>query len=257
MNHLKWEKDGALGILTIDRPKALNALNLEVLEELEQVLDDLDKDPGVRAVLVASSSEKAFVAGADVSLMKDMETAEGYEFVRRGQEVMFRIESSRVPFIAAVNGLALGGGLELVLACDIRFASEKASFGLPEINLGLIPGFGGTQRLLLALGKAKAMELVLTGENFSAQDALEWNLVNKVTEPDDLFTEAKSMAQKISGKGGTSLGSAKQAVNYHLNQALFSGLQFEASQFALAFSSEDRNEGIKAFLEKRKPEFNK
>lgn len=257
MKHIKWEKEGAVGILTIDRPKALNALNMEVLDDLEEVLEEVENQTEIRAVIVTGSGQKAFVAGADIAAMKEMDPVEGYRFVNRGQEIMFRIESSSVPFIAAVNGIALGGGLELVLACDMSFVSKEAQFGLPEIKLGLIPGFGGTQRLSLALGKAKSMELILTGNNFSAQEALEWGLVNNVVEPDELLAEAKKMAQKIAEKGGTALACAKQSINYHSNQVLFSGLQFEASQFALAFSVEDRKEGIEAFLEKRKPEFNK
>ena len=248
------EKEEAIAVLTMNRPKMLNALNSETLSELKSALESLEKDKEVKAVVI-TGAERAFVAGADISEMIDMNALEGQNYGKLGQEAFFKIENLRKPVIAAVNGFALGGGCELAMACDIRIASSKAKFGQPEVNLGVTPGFGGTQRLPRLVGKAKAKELIFTGDIINADEALRIGLVNQVVEPEKLMEESKNLAKKIASKGQIAVQLAKADINYGMEVDLASGCTIEVDAFGLCFSTKDQKEGMKAFLEKRKPKF--
>jgi enoyl-CoA hydratase len=246
------EKDGAIGIVTLNRPQQLNALSYGLVKELALALEALDQDPEVR-VLIVTGGEKVFAAGADIK-----EMAEAGPFDERVQgRLAFRDRINKIskPVVAAVSGYALGGGCELALSCDIIVASETARFGQPEINLGTIPGSGGTQRLTRLVGKYRAMEMVLVGEYIDAADAYRLGLVNKVVPVELLLEEAKAIAEKIAAKPPLAVKFVKESINKALNTTLDEGLEFERKSFYLLFSSEDRKEGMKAFLEKRKPEF--
>jgi enoyl-CoA hydratase len=246
------EKDGAIGIVTLNRPQQLNALSYGLVKELALAMEALDQDPEVR-VLVVTGGEKVFAAGADIK-----EMAEAGPFDERVQaRLAFRDRINKIskPVVAAVSGYALGGGCELALSCDIIVASETARFGQPEINLGTIPGSGGTQRLTRLVGKYRAMEMVLVGEYIDAAEARRLGLVNKVVPVELLLEEAKAIAGKIAAKPPLAVKFVKESINKALNTTLDEGLEFERKSFYLLFSSEDRKEGMKAFLEKRKPEF--
>ncbi|HSF56649.1 MAG TPA: enoyl-CoA hydratase-related protein [Candidatus Binatia bacterium] len=246
------EKDEPIAIVTLHRPQQLNALSYDLVKDLCLALEDLDRDGEIRAIIV-TGGEKVFAAGADIKEM----AARG-PFDQRIQERLAyrdRINKISKPVIAAVSGFALGGGCELALSCDIIIASETARFGQPEVNLGIIPGSGGTQRLTRAVGKYRAMELVLTGEFMSAAEAERFGLVNRVVPLELLLDEAKSMARKIAAKPALAIKAAKEAVLKSANTSLEEGLEFERKSFYLLFASEDRAEGMKAFLEKRKPVF--
>jgi enoyl-CoA hydratase len=246
------EKDGAIGIVTLNRPQQLNALSYGLVKELALAMEALDQDPEVR-VLVVTGGEKVFAAGADIK-----EMAEAGPFDERVQaRLAFRDRINKIskPVVAAVSGYALGGGCELALSCDIIVASETARFGQPEINLGTIPGSGGTQRLTRLVGKYRAMEMVLVGEYVDAAEARRLGLVNKVVPVELLLEEAKAIAGKIAAKPPLAVKFVKESINKALNTTLDEGLEFERKSFYLLFSSEDRKEGMKAFLEKRKPEF--
>ncbi len=253
---LRYEKEGALGLVTIDRAQVLNALNLETLLDLQNCFSDIRLDKEVRVVILTGAGEKAFVAGADISHMQDLNSLEATEFARLGHALMRDIETLPKPVIAAVNGFALGGGCELALACDIRFASENAKFGQPEINLGIIPGFGGTQRLPRIVGRGIASELLFTGDMIDAEEALRIGLANKVVAPADLLECCREIAVKIAVKGPIAMRLCKETVVNGLQMDLDRANQYEANQFGHCFSSEDQKEGMKAFLEKRKPNFN-
>jgi len=246
---------GAVATLTVNRPKALNALNREVLEGIAQVLRDIRHDPAIRVLIVTGAGDRAFVAGADIAAMAEMGVSEGLEFTRLGHRVMNTIEELPIPVIAAVNGFALGGGLELALACDLIVASEKARFGQPEINLGIIPGFGGTQRLPHRIGHSRARELIMTGEMFDARTGFEWGLINKVTAPELLLDEANKLAAKIATKSGFALRQAKSALRAAATIEEDAGLRYEQSAFGVCFGSDDRVEGMQAFVGKREPEW--
>ena len=254
MEDLLFEK-GEIATVTINRPKALNALNRTVVEGLAQVLRDVRRDPSIRVLIVTGAGDRAFVAGADIAAMAAMATVDGMEFCRLGHRVMATIEELPIPVIAAVNGFALGGGTELALGCDLIIASEKARFGQPEINLGLIPGFGGTQRLPHRIGQARARELILTGDMIDAKTALEWGLVNKVVAPDQLMAATRELAAKLASKSGFALRQAKAALRASFTMAEDAGLRFEQSAFGLCFASDDKAEGTKAFVEKRDPKW--
>ena len=246
------EKDEPIAIVTLHRPQQLNALSYDLVKDLCLALEELDRDGEIRAIIV-TGGEKVFAAGADIKEM----AARG-PFDQRIQERLAyrdRINKISKPVIAAVSGFALGGGCELALSCDIIIASETARFGQPEVNLGIIPGSGGTQRLTRAVGKYRAMEVVLTGEFMSAAEAERFGLVNRVVPLELLLDEAKSMARKIAAKPALAIKAAKEAVLKSANTSPEEGLEFERKSFYLLFASEDRAEGMKAFLEKRKPVF--
>jgi enoyl-CoA hydratase len=250
---VKIEK--GIATITINRPKALNALNTETLEELKNVLEVLQNDDGVKVIVITGAGEKAFVAGADISEMKDMSVFEAKKFAELGQKVFRKIELMKKPVIAAVNGYALGGGCELALACDIRIASRNAKFGQPEVGLGIIPGFGGTQRLPRIVGVSKAKELIYTGDMIDAEEALRIGLISKVVEQDKLLEEAYGIAKKIMSKGLVAVSLAKEAINKSLEVDIDSGMEYEANAFAMCFGTQDQKEGMAAFLEKRAPKF--
>ncbi len=243
----------AIATLTVNRPAALNALNREVLEEIARVIREVRHDSSVRVLIVTGAGDKAFVAGADIAAMSKMSAADGLDFSRLGHRVMESFEDLPIPVIAAVNGFALGGGLELALACDLIIASEKARFGQPEINLGLIPGFGGTQRLPHRIGHNKARELIMTGDMFDANAALELGLANQVVAPADLIESARRLAQKLAGKSAFALRQAKAALRAAFTMEQDAGLRFEQEAFGVVFGSADRAEGTSAFVEKRAP----
>ena len=250
------EKDGDIAIVFVNRPKALNALNVATFDDLSNVFAMLETDEEVNVIILTGAGEKAFVAGADIVFMKEFNPLAGRDFALLGQKVMKQIENHKKPVIAAVNGYALGGGCELAMACDIRIASEKASFGQPEVNLGVIPGFAGTQRLARLVGKSIAKELLLTGDLINAQEAWRIGLVNKVVPGDQLMAVAKEMAQKIAGKGQIAVRLCKQVVNEGLEMDSDRAYSHEANIFGYCFSTEDQKEGMAAFLEKRPPKFN-
>ena len=244
-----------IATVTLNRPEKLNALNNEVLQELELIFADLEQNPDVGVVIVTGAGEKAFVAGADISELKSLDTAGARVQALRGQAVFQRIESLPKPVIAAVNGFALGGGCELALACHIRIASETARFGLPEVSLGIIPGYGGTQRMARLVGKGVALDLILSGEMTSAADALRMGLVSRVVPVADLQATAQKLARTILSRGPLALRSALAAVNEGLEMTQEQGIQYEASLFGLLAATQDMQEGMSAFLEKRQAAF--
>ncbi|MBI2429300.1 MAG: enoyl-CoA hydratase/isomerase family protein [Ignavibacteriales bacterium] len=243
-------KQEGYALIQINRPQALNALNSQVLKELYQSLFDIDHD-GTMHCSVITGNEKAFAAGADIKEMADKSEK---QMAHDNQFAPFdHLRKIKKPIIAAVNGFALGGGCELVMACDIIIASETAKFGQPEINLGVIPGMGGTQRLTRAVGKYKAMELILTGDMFSSEEALKWGLVNKIVPSEFLLEESKSLAKKIASKAPVAVQAAKEMINKSANLDLDEALDGERQKFNSLFATEDQKEGMKAFIEKRKP----
>ncbi len=248
------EKRGAVAIVTINRPDKLNALNIKMREEGAQALDELSRDDSVRVLVFTGAGEKSFVAGADIKEFEGR-TANMQREVMLQRSLFNAVDSFPKPVIAMVNGFCLGGGCELALACDIRIASEKARFGQPEINLGIIPGGGGTQRLTRLVGEGKAMEIILTGDMIDAQTALNLGLVNAVYAPEELESKTMELANKIAEKSPVALRLAKEAVKIASRSNLDEGLRREVDLFALCFSSEDKEEGVKAFLEKRKAVF--
>lgn len=250
-----FEVNENIAVITFNRPKALNALNQDLLIEFNTAISQIENDPEIRVVILTGSGDKAFVAGADISQLAKMNALSAKKFATAGQKTFSRLEALPIPVIAAVNGFALGGGTEVSLACDFIYASEKAVFGLPEITLGLIPGFGGTQRLTRLVGTNMARELIYTGRTFSAKDALGFGIVNKVCPPDALMDEVMKTAGAIAKKGRTSLRAAKEAICVGKDVDLETGCRFEADAFAICMASVDAAEGTQAFLEKRKAAF--
>jgi len=245
--------DGAITVLTIERPKQLNALNGACIAELAAEVAKINRDSSVRAVVLTGSGEKAFVAGADITEFANFDVDQARELAAKGQETLFdAIAGSRVPFVAAVNGFALGGGLELALACHVRLAAEGARMGLPEVTLGLIPGYGGTQRLAHVVGRGRAMEMVLTARMVDATEALAMGLVTQVVEPEALMEAAMKTATKISRNGPCAVAEAINAVNASGQP---DGFEVEIAAFGQLFGTDDFKEGVAAFLEKRKPQF--
>lgn len=254
MSVVRFEKTGSVGVLKIARPEAMNALNKQVLNELGAVVADLPHS-GVRALIVTGEGEKAFVAGADIKEMQAYSGAQAREMAVGGQALMQKIEDLPFPVIACVNGFALGGGLELALACDFMMASNKARWGLPEVTLGLIPGYGGTQRLSRVLGRALAKRVALSGEMFSAQQGFEWGLFTSLHEPGELFSAAMKAAETFASRAPVALGLVKQAIHRGGDLPLREALALEADLFGKSFETQDHNEGIAAFVEKRAPQF--
>jgi len=246
-------KEEKMAVITINRPEALNALSSEVLRELNAAIEDIKADDQVGVVIITGAG-KAFVAGADIAQMQSMTVDDAYAFAKLGQDIFEKIETLPKIVIAAVNGFALGGGCELCMSCDIRLASENAKFGQPEVNLGITPGFGGTQRLSRLVGKGKAIELIATADTISAADAEHLGLVNKVVSG-EVLPAAKEMAQKILSKGSFAVRYSKAAVHYGLQTDIKTGIAYEASVFGLCFGAQEQKEGMAAFLEKRKPQF--
>ncbi|WP_407308887.1 short-chain-enoyl-CoA hydratase [Desulfosporosinus sp. SB140] len=253
--NLLLERHDNVAILTINRPKALNALNSDTLTELSTALDELGRDSGVKAVIITGSGEKAFIAGADISQMKDFTPLEGRRFAQLGHAAFRKLELLPQPVIAAVNGFALGGGCELAMACDIRLASENAKFGQPEVTLGLTAGFGGTQRLPRLVGTGLASGLLFTGDIIDAQEAYRIGLVNRVYPLESLMEEAQKLAQRIAGRAPVAVQLTKTAIQRGVNLDLDSAQAYEAEVFGLTFSTSDQKEGCTAFIEKRKPAF--
>lgn len=254
MKNINLEKEDGLAIITITRPP-MNTLNTEMLLEMREVLNQLEKDNTIKILIITGAGEKAFVAGADISEMKGKTESQGLEFGKLGQGVLNQIENLPKPVIAAVNGYALGGGTELAMACDIIIASEKAKFGQPEVNLGLIPGFGGTQRLPRLVSKNIAKELIFTGDIIDANEAYRIGLANKVVKQEELMQVAKAVAKKILTKGLVAVKLAKSAINKGTELELEKALELEAKNFSLCFTTEDAKEGMSAFLEKRAAKF--
>lgn len=242
-------------VLTINRPEKLNALNKETFTELKDFFLQVKDDSAVRVVIVTGSGEKAFVAGADISELSKQNGLSGKEFSEKGQEVFNIIENLGKPVIAAVNGFALGGGCELALACHIRLASDRAKFGQPEVNLGIIPGYGGTQRLAKLINAGRATELILTGDMIDAEEAKQIGLVNKVYQHDELLAKAWELAEKISSKGNIAVSLALQCIQKSDELPETEGQAYEAAMFGVCCSTEDFKQGTTAFLEKRKPDF--
>ncbi|MCP5468331.1 MAG: enoyl-CoA hydratase/isomerase family protein [Deltaproteobacteria bacterium] len=242
-------------IAKINRPKALNALNPDVLNDLVKLAHEVNENSEIKLLVLTGEGDKAFVAGADIAAMQSMSPLEANRFCQLGHQAMSMIENCRKPVIAAVNGFCLGGGLELALSCDFIYASEKAKLGLPEVNLGIFPGFGGTQRLPRLIGKNRAKELIFTAAMLSAQQAQEWGIVNKVCSPESLLEEVEKTAHEILKKGPVAIELAKRSVNEGTDLDINSGLALEKAIFPSIFSTEDKNEGITAFLEKRAANF--
>jgi enoyl-CoA hydratase len=253
--NILYEVKDRLAFVTINRPSVLNALNDATVNELTDVFIKIKQDASVGAVILTGAGEKAFVAGADINELSRRSVLTGKEFALRGQMCLNIMENLGKPVIAAINGFALGGGCEIAIACTMRVAAENAKIGAPEINLGLMPGFGGTQRLARLVGKGNAMELCLTGDMVPAQEALRIGLVNKVVPQGQALAEAEKLARKILAKSPIAVGLILEAINRGVEIDLLEGLNLEANLFAIACSTEDMKEGTKAFLEKRKAEF--
>ena len=255
LQNLLYAVQDGVGVVTVNRPKALNALDSRTIEELSQVIEAARADASLRALVVTGAGDKAFVAGADIAQMSALPPLEARRFADLGQRTLAALEALDVPTLAAVNGFALGGGCELALACDLVYASEKARFGQPEVNLGLIPGFGGTQRLARRVGPMRAMEMILTGDMVDAARAREMGLVLEVLPAEKLMEHVLSVARKIAGKGAVCLAQAKRAVLAASEADRATGNQMGRRACAVLFGTEDAKEGMKAFLEKRPARF--
>ena len=254
-NNVLVSKEDGIATITINRPKKLNALNKETISELHDAFEEADAEIETRVIILTGSGEKAFVAGADISEFADFDVKEGAKLSRQGQESLFDfIENLSTPVIAAVNGFALGGGLELAMACHFRIASDNAKMGLPEVSLGLIPGYGGTQRLPQLVGKGKAMEMIMTASMITAEDAKTCGLVNHVVSPDELLSLADKIGGKIMNNSSSAIASAIKAINANFKEGT-NGYNVEIEQFGNCFGTEDFEEGTTAFLEKRKANF--
>lgn len=240
--------------ITINRPDKLNALNKDVMNDLEAVMREIEDTPEIRGVIIIGAGQKGFVAGADISEFIGLNSGEGMDLARRGQDIFFKIENCSKPVVAAVNGFALGGGCELAMACHFRIASENAKFGQPEVNLGLIPGYGGTQRLVQLIGKGRALELLMTGNMIDANTAHQYGLVNHVVPQEELVNKARGILQVITSKAPLAISRCITSANAVFDQSR-NGYDTEISAFGECFDTEDMREGTSAFLEKRKAEF--
>ncbi len=253
--NLLLENTDGVAILTINSPKTLNALNSRILEELECALYGLGRDDAVKVVIITGAGDKAFVAGADIKEMSAMNAGEAHQFALKGQRVMLLIEKMTKPVIAAVNGYALGGGLELALACDFIYSSENARFGLPEVTLGVMPGFGGTQNLARLIGPNRANEMVFSGAMLNAEQACRWGIVNQVAPAEELLPKTVAIARTMAGLGTVGIRYAKDAIANGLNMSKEDGFRYEAALFGVLFATDDQQEGMAAFVEKRKADF--
>lgn len=253
--NLLFTFEAEIGILTINRPKALNALNTETLKEIQMALQEIRNKSEIRVLIFTGAGEKSFVSGADISEMKDMNSIEALNFSKLGHLTLSMLENLPIPVIAAVNGYALGGGTEIALSCDLIYASENARFGLPEVTLGVFPGFGGTQRLPRLIGKVKAKELIFTGKMITAQEAVDMGIVNQVFPLGLLMEETKKVASQIAKNGPIGIRLAKSLINEGFNMNLPEACSMESIGFGFTFSTEDQKEGMSAFIEKRKPVF--
>lgn len=252
MKNVVVEVENEIAVVTISREKSLNALNSETLAELKECFENITGRKDVRVLILTGAGKKAFVAGADISEMVNATPAEGRQMAKLAKGAFLLLETMPQVTIAAVNGYALGGGCEISMACDIRIASDNAKFGQPEVGLGILPGFGGTQRLARLVGKGRAKEIIFTCDQIDAQEAYRIGLANKVVPQDELLDTCKAMAEKIMTKGSYAISLAKEAINTGLDTDLSSGLTLEAELFGLSFSTADKKEGMTAFLEKRK-----
>jgi len=254
-NNILSETNNGVVTITINRPNKLNALNIETIDELHHALNVSDKDKAIKVIVITGSGDKAFVAGADISEFADFDVEEGRELAANGQDILFNfIENLSTPVIAAVNGFALGGGLELAMACHFRVASDNAKMGLPEVSLGVMPGYGGTQRLPQLVGKGRAMEMIMTAGMIDANTAKEYGLVNHVTTQEELLPLTEKIASKIMRNSSVAIAAAIKAINANFNDGK-DGYQVEIKQFGKCFGTDDFHEGTTAFLEKRKAEF--
>jgi enoyl-CoA hydratase len=254
--HVLFEADaGGIALIAVNRPDKLNALSGAVLAELRDAFERIEKDPSIRAAILTGAGEKAFVAGADISEVATLSPAQAREFARRGQEAFRLLETSSKPSVAAINGYALGGGLELAMACTVRFAAEGAKLGQPEVKLGLIPGYGGTQRLPRLVGRGRALELLLAGEPITAAEAHRIGLVNAVVPPAQLLPYCRAWLGRVLAHAPVALALVLEAVDAGLSVGLEQGLRLEAAAFGVCAATEDCREGMRAFLEKRKPAF--
>jgi enoyl-CoA hydratase len=247
--------EGEIGILMINRPKSLNALNIETLKEIQMGIQEVKDHSEGKVLILTGAGEKAFVAGADIVEMKGMNSLQATQFSKLGHLTLNMIQDLDRPVIAAVNGFALGGGMEVALACDFIYASENAKFGLPEVTLGVFPGFGGTQKLPRLIGKGKAKELILTGKMISAQEAYQMGIVNRVFPQASLMEETKKVAAQIAGNGAVGVRLAKMVTDAGYNMDLEKACSLESYAFGISFATEDQKEGMAAFVEKRKPNF--
>lgn len=254
-DNVKLEKQNNIAYVTIDRPKVLNALNMATMGELQEVFTDLAADRDIRVVILTGGGEKAFVAGADINELQKNNPVEAKAYTHRGQAVLDLIENLGKPVIACINGFALGGGCEIAMACTMRLASESAKLGQPEVKLGIIPGYGGTQRLPRLVGTGLAMQILLTGEMISAQEAHRIGLVNEILPADKLIARAEEIAKKMMANAPLAIQYTMEAVNQGANMSLADGLFLEATLFAVACASDDKTEGTTAFLEKRPANF--
>lgn len=255
MEHLLWEKKNSIGILKFHRPEALNAINTQMIDECMAWLAGVKQDKTLRALILTGSGEKAFIAGADIKEMNGFSTEQAKRFSEKGHLLLMELQNLKMPVISAVNGFALGGGCEMAMAADFIIASDTAVFGLPEVTLGLIPGFGGTQRLPKFVGMARAAEMIFTGRKYSAAEAQQFGLVNTVTTPAELLNKTIKIATDIASRGPLAVAAAKRTIfeGYHL--PLRDGLEVELEFFSQLFATQDLREGTKAFVEKRLPQF--
>ena len=253
--NIKISVKNSIGYLNIDRPESLNALNDEVLDEFTSKINDLTSEPKVRVIIISGSGNKAFIAGADIKLMQQMDSKKALSFSEKGHRLTKLIEQSKKTIIAAINGYAFGGGTEIALACHLRLASEDAIFAQPEVKIGLVPGWGGTQRLPKLVGKGIASEMILTGGNVSAKRAFEIGLVNKVVKKDNLISECEIVAKLITSNSPNALAESISLINVSSNKPTDTGLKIEAKIFSELFDSDETVEGLSAFIEKRRPKY--
>ncbi len=255
MQFIKFEKQGYVGSITIDRAQALNALNNQVIEELNDCMDTIEKSKDLRCLIITGAGDKAFVAGADIKELETLSAEKAQDFAMKGQRLFRRFEVLEIPIIAAVNGYALGGGCELAMACDFIYASKNAMFGLPEVTLGIMPGFGGTQRLARYVGLARAKEMMFTAKQIKADEALSIGLVNKVCSSETLMQEVRKVAEKIASLAPIAMTAIKGSSTQGYDLSIDPGLHLERTLFSELFRSKDMQIGVKAFINKQKPEF--